>query len=130
MITYRTDVRPDAQVVADLYRISPLRRPVDDVQRIARMYDGSNVVVTAWSGDQLVGILRGWTDNAFDGYICDLAVHPDFQKRGIGVRLLDRAREGKPEVQWILTASTIAKEYYSHLGWIKIENGWKIPRDV
>ncbi|MCX5661176.1 MAG: GNAT family N-acetyltransferase [Planctomycetota bacterium] len=128
MITYRTDVRPEAKAIADLYRAAPLNRPVDDLPRIARMFEGSNVVVTAWSGDRLAGILRGWTDGAFDGYICDLAIHPDFQKQGLGAKLLDLAREGKPEVQWVLLASRIAAEYYSHIGWTKIENGWKSPR--
>jgi len=129
MVTYRSDVRPDAQVIADLYRASPLIRPVDDVDRIRRMYEGSNLILTVWDGDLLVGILRGWLDGAFDGYVCDLAVHPEYQKQGIGAKLLDLAREGRPEVQWVLRASKIAAEYYQHIGWQKIENGWFFPRE-
>ena len=48
MILYRSDVRPDAAVIAALYRGSPLNRPVDDVDRIRKMYEGSNLVLTAW----------------------------------------------------------------------------------
>ena len=40
------------------------------------MYEGSNVVWTAWDGARQVGILRGWTDGAYDGYVCDLAIDP------------------------------------------------------
>lgn len=124
MILYRSDVRPDAQTIADLYRLSPLNRPVDDVDRIRRMFEGSNVVLTAWDDHRLVGILRGWLDGAYDGYVCDLAVHPDYQKHGIGVKLLELVREGQPEVQWVLRASKLAADYYRHIGWEKIENGW------
>src|SRR5438067_13020596 len=102
MISYRNDITPDAQLIADLYRAAPLIRPVDDVDRIRRMYEGSNLVITAWDGDRLVGILRGWLDGAFDGYVCDLAVHPDFQNHGVGAKLLEISRQAHPEVQWVL----------------------------
>ncbi len=120
----RSDSRPCANVIADLYRRSPLYRPVDDVARIAAMYLGSNIVITAWDGDKLIGILRGWTDGAYDGYVCDLAVDPDYQKQGIGRELLEKVIEQSPRIQWVLRASKIAAEYYIHLGWEKIENGW------
>jgi ribosomal protein S18 acetylase RimI-like enzyme len=128
-VTYRTDVRPDAAVISALYAAAPLIRPVHDLQRIGRMYAASSVVVTAWRGDELVGILRGLTDGAFDGYVCDLAVHPAVQNLGIGRQLLARVREISPQIQWILRASKIAANYYEHLGWQKIENGWFVPRE-
>jgi len=129
MITYRDDITPDAQIIADLYRAASLIRPVEDVDRIRRMYAGSNLVVTAWDGNRLIGILRGWFDGAFDGYVCDLAVDPAFQKQGAGAKLLDFARQGRPEIQWVLRASKIAAQYYEHIGWKQIENGWFWPRE-
>ena len=128
MISYRSDVRPDAADIAALYRGSPLNRPVDDVDRIRRIYEGSNLVLTAWEGERLVGILRGWTDGAYDGYVCDLAIAPDCQKLGIGRALLEQAIAISPQVQWVLRASKIAVNYYDHIGWQKIENGWLWPR--
>ena len=128
MITYRSDVRPDAAVIAALYRSSPLNRPVDDADRIRRTYEGSNLVFTAWDGERPVGILRGWTDHAYDGYVCDLAIAPDSQKLGIGRALLEQAVAISPEVQWVLRASKIAERYYEHIGWQRIENGWLWPR--
>ena len=128
-ITYSSTARPSAALIAELYRQSPLYRPVDDVDRIARIYSGSNLVLSAWSGATLVGILRGWTDGAFDGYICDLAVHPQYQTLGIGRELLRLGLATSPQVQWVLRASKIAANYYEHLGWQKIENGWFWPRE-
>jgi ribosomal protein S18 acetylase RimI-like enzyme len=128
MISYRSDSRPDIRFIADLYQATPLNRPVDDLERMRTMFENSNFVLTVWDGQRLVGILRGWHDGAFDGYICDLAIHPDYQKQGIGAKLLELARETRPQVQWLLTASRIATDYYQHVGWKKIENGWKWPR--
>lgn len=128
MIEYRTDARPEAAVIAQLLAAAPLKRPLDDIERIGRMYAASNIVVTAWDSARLVGILRGWTDGAYDGYICDLAVLPDVQRQGIGRKLLEIAIGGKPDVQFVIRASQIARDYYDHLGWQKIENGWFVAR--
>lgn len=123
-IRYAADERPDARRVAALYTAAQLRRPVEDADRIARTYAGSPVVLSAWDGPRLIGILRGWTDGAYDGYVCDLAVDPDYQKQGVGRELLRRCVSQSPEVQWVLRASVIAADYYEHLGWTRIENGW------
>ena len=124
MIKYTDSNRPDTTEVVALYAAALLRRPIDDPDRIARMYAGSPVVITARDEGRLVGILRGWTDGAFDGYVCDLAVHPEYQRAGIGRELLARCEARSPEVQWVLRASVIAGRYYEHVGWSKIENGW------
>jgi ribosomal protein S18 acetylase RimI-like enzyme len=127
-VTYHQDRRPEAEAVRALYAAAPLRRPIDDPDRIRRMFEGSNVVLTAYAGARLVGVLRGWTDFAFDGYVCDLAVHPDFQHQGVGRSLLALAQALGEGIGWILMASPNAADYYGHLGWNRVDNGWKLPR--
>jgi GNAT superfamily N-acetyltransferase len=124
VITYRDDVRPDVEQINAVYRSAPLYRPVVDRDRIQRLYEGSNVVITAWDDDLLVGILRGLTDGNYDGYVCDLAILADYQAKGIGRELLDRAIAPYPDVTWILRAAATAKSYYGHLGWVQADNAW------
>jgi len=133
---HRSDVVPDPKAIAELYDAAELRRPTSDPARLKRMFQCSNVVLTVWEerekrlGNRLVALLRGWTDYAYDGYVCDLAVHPDFQKHGLGRDLLERVQSlGRPDVQWVLQASVIAQDYYAHVGWQKIENGWMWLRE-
>lgn len=128
-INYRNDYCPNVEVITELYKEALLNRPNDDLDRITRMYKGSNIVITAWDGERLVGILRGWTDKSYDGYICDLAILPKYQKAGIGKELLSQVISNNPKVQFVLRASVIAGEYYKHIGWEKIENGWVFPRE-
>jgi GNAT superfamily N-acetyltransferase len=92
------------------------------------MYEGSNVVISAYAGDRLIGVLRGWTDFVYDGYVCDLAIHPDFQNAGVGRRMLELSQELGEGIQWILVASPLARDYYAHLGWKRVEEGWEWPR--
>lgn len=128
MICYRSGQPPRTEDIIAVYQSAPLRRPVEDPARIARMFAVANLIWTAWDGERLVGVLRGWTDGAYHGYICDLAVDAGYQKAGVGRELLRRATEGKPEVEFILRAAATAREYYAHLGWQPIENGWSQPR--
>jgi len=127
-LTYHLDRRLEVGAIRALYAAAPLRRPIHDPDRIRRMFEGSNVVISAYEGERLVGLLRGWTDFAFDGYVCDLAIHPAYQKARVGRRLLDLAMGLGEGVQWVLLASPIAKDYYAHVGWEKVENGWRMAR--
>lgn len=128
MIRIQHDPRPDLEAIRILYAASPLRRPIGEPQRLKKMFDHANVVISAWDGERLVGLLRGWTDFAFDGYVCDLAIHPGYQKQSLGRRLLDEASALGPDIHWVLLASPIAKDYYRHIGWRQLPNAWDLPR--
>lgn len=128
-LSFHQDRLPEVEAIRALYAASPLRRPIHDPERIRRMYLGSNVVISAYAGERLVGVLRGWTDFAYDGYVCDLVIHPELHHTGIGRRLLELAQGLGEGIQWVLLASPIARDYYAHLGWAKVENGWSLSRE-
>lgn len=52
--------------------------------------------ITAYDADMLVGCLRILTDGYFFGTITELLVLPEYQKHGIGSRLLQLAKETAP----------------------------------
>ena len=52
--------------------------------------------ITAYDGDELVGCLRMLSDGYFFGTITELLVLPEYQKQGIGSRLLQLAKENTP----------------------------------
>lgn len=118
-ITYRSNIRITAGDFIDVLRRSTLaeRRPVDQPERIQRMLDNCNVMVTAWAGDRLVGVSRAVTDFSFCCYLSDLAVDKDFQHRGIGKKLVRITHEtAGMETQLILLAAPAATEYYPKIG--------------
>jgi len=47
-IVYKTDVIPNTAQIISLYINSGLKRPVEDKNRIKRMFANSNLIVTAW----------------------------------------------------------------------------------
>lgn len=52
--------------------------------------------MTAYDGKRLVGCLRILSDGYFFGTITELLILPEYQKQGIGSRLLQLAKEHTP----------------------------------
>lgn len=61
--------------------------------RLIKALKGSSLVITAWNGSKLVGLLRGIDDGEMVAFLHYLLVHPDYQGMGIATHLLDMAKE-------------------------------------
>ncbi len=107
------------------------RRPVDDHDCIAGMLANSNLIVTAWDGERLVGVARSVTDFHYACYLSDLAVDSSYQKRGIGKQLLVLSQtQLGPQCKLILIAAPKAQEYYGAIGFTANERCWVLePED-
>ncbi|NGF58267.1 GNAT family N-acetyltransferase [Parapedobacter sp. SGR-10] len=128
-ITYQTGLIPDTKDIVEVYRSSGIKRPVEDLARIANMYTNSNLIVTAWAGNKLVGISRSITDFYYCCYLSDLAVRKEYQKTGIGSELIALTRERiGDQVALILVSAPEAIDYYPKVGFDKINNGYMIKR--
>ena len=129
MIEYQYNVPLDPADVVRVLKASGITRPTGDIDRIARMYATSNLLLSAWSDGALVGVCRGLTDYSYVCYLADLAVARDFQKQGIGRQLIQNARDALGEgVSIILLSAPGAMTYYPKVGFEKIGNGFMIAR--
>ncbi|HEV2863183.1 MAG TPA: GNAT family N-acetyltransferase [Pyrinomonadaceae bacterium] len=126
-ITYSFGNDLDVDAVIELYLDSTLgeRRPVDDRAIVADMLRHANLVVAAWDGPLLVGVSRTMTDFAYVGYLSDLAVRLPYQRRGIGVRLIEKTRERMgPRSTLVLLAAPKAVGYYPRIGFTRHDSAW------
>jgi ribosomal protein S18 acetylase RimI-like enzyme len=118
-IQYTTERKVDVAAFKSILERSGLaaRRPVGDPERLARMLQAYNLVVTAWQGELLVGIATCWTDYAHSAYLADLAVAADSQRRGIGRQLVELAHQRVgPQVTLLLLSAPAAVNYYPKIG--------------
>lgn len=106
------------------------RRPVEDRECMAGVVQNSNLMVSAWDGERLVGIARAMTDFHYACYLSDLAVDNSYQKKGIGKRLLalTQAQLG-PLCKLILIAAPGANDYYPQLGFSNNPRCWVLERE-
>jgi ribosomal protein S18 acetylase RimI-like enzyme len=129
-VEYRDDAQIGVEQAIELYRRSSLgeRRPVDRPDVFAGMLRNANLVVTAWCGELLVGIARTLTDFSYVAYLADLAVDGEYQRQGIGKRLIEETRRRlQPECMIVLLAAPKANDYYVKLGFEHNPRAWVLP---
>ena len=128
-VTYRTGNSLNLDDVIALYRSSTLgeRRPIENRDIVQSMISNADLIVTAWVDDHLVGIARTLTDFAYVAYLADLAVHHDYQRKGIGKELLRRTKLGLEDSCMItLLAAPAARDYYEKLGYEHNPRAWML----
>lgn len=123
-----SDGRPiSVEEAIDLYKRSTLgeRRPTGRI-----FLRACSTTPIAWNGEQLVGIARTLTDFSYVAYLADLAVDIDYQRQGIGRRLVEETRRRLwPECMIVLLAAPKANEYYPKLGFEQNPRAWVLKGD-
>ena len=128
-IQYSFEKRPTADQIIDLYDDAGLPRPTNDKERIHKMFDNSNLIVTAWDKDILVGVSRSITDWVWSCYLSDLAVRTEYKKEGIGKQLINLTKEKVGEQSMVLLLSVpSAMNYYPKVGFEKQESSFIMNR--
>jgi predicted N-acetyltransferase YhbS len=124
---YRIGNDLDLDGVLEVYRDSSLgeRRPIADRQRMEQMLRNANLVISAWEGEEMVGIARSISDYVYVTYLADLAVKKSRQRLGIGKELIRRTREvGGAQTMLLLLAAPAAQDYYPHIGFQHHPQAW------
>ena len=131
IVAYRIEPDLTVEEFIDILNRSTFaaRRPVNDVVTIRQMLQNADVILTARIAGHLVGVARSLTDFAFATYLSDLAVDERHQRRGIGKELIRRTHEAAGlHTMLILLSAPKAETYYPHIGMVKHESCWTLPR--
>ena len=126
-IIYKVNAEITADAYIDLLSQTSLgeRRPIQDIERIKGMLKNSNLTVSAWVENRLVGVSRSVTDFHFCCYLSDLAVSEAFQKYGIGKKLVEITSEQlESNCTIILLAAPQATTYYAKIGFDQHPSAW------
>lgn len=106
------------------------RRPIDNTVCIQGMLDNSNLIVSAWAKQTLIGVARCVTDFHYACYLSDLAVDSHWQCKGIGKTLIEETHRAlQPGCTLILLAAPKAHKYYEKRGFSRHERCWIQPTD-
>ncbi len=130
-ITFRHDAAISVEQAIDLYNRSTLgeRRPVSRPDIFAGMLKNADITITAWDGEKLVGISRTLTDFSYVAYLADLAVDVDYQRQGIGKRLIEVTKQKiGPDCMVVLLAAPTANDYYAKLGFEHNPRAWMLKK--
>lgn len=124
MLTYQIEKNISVEEFTEVLVNSRLgeRRPIDEPDRIAKMLEHGNLIVTARFDGKLVGVARSLTDFLYCTYLSDLAVEDKFQKQGIGKELIRLTKLETPKAKLILLAAPNTESYYPKIGMTRHES--------
>ncbi len=118
----------DWEALSELYRLAPLgkKRP-EDLQRV---FFNSMFQCFVYCEERLVGAGRALADGRDCSYLCDVAVHPEFQGNGLGkaiVTKLVNLSSGHNKI--ILYAAPGKENFYRQMGFRRLRTGMAIFED-
>lgn len=111
--------------ILSLYRSVGWSAYYDRPEVLKEAFDRSLCVFEAWDGDNLVGLIRAVGDGASIVFVQDILVRPEYQRRGIGTRLIAKLLQRYEQVRQLhlLTddqPSTVG--FYRAVGFTPVEN--------
>jgi ribosomal protein S18 acetylase RimI-like enzyme len=105
--------------LSELYKIAPLgtKLPVD----LKTVFSNSKFKCFVYEKKRLIGVGRALADGKDCSYICDIAIHPDYQDRGLGKEIvLNLVRLSQGHKKIILYANPGKEGFYAKLGFKKM----------
>ncbi len=88
-----------------------------------RAFMNSRTVVFVFDEEALIGFGRAISDGEYQAAIYDVAVHPDYQGKGIGRLIIQTIVEKNPTCNFILYASPGKERFYEKEDFKRMKTG-------
>ncbi|MFD1675226.1 GNAT family N-acetyltransferase [Alicyclobacillus fodiniaquatilis] len=93
-----------------------------DIGIIRKILAASTHVTIAMDGQRMVGFGRAISDGVFNAAIYDVVVHPDYQRHGIGKRIVEDLLHRLRDISCVhLIATTGNEHFYRGVGFKKVK---------
>jgi ribosomal protein S18 acetylase RimI-like enzyme len=111
----------DWNLVSEILRNAGMKYYSGEIHR--RAFNNSFTTIFAFDGDMLVGFGRAISDGEYQAAIYDVAVIPEYQKKGIGRMIIRSIMERIPGCNFILYSSPDKEKFYEKLGFRRMKTG-------
>jgi len=125
MVRYKTDLAGVDWVAAvDVFERAPLggRTP----EALERAFRNSYACVLVYDDETLVGLARALCDGEYQAVIYDVVLLPEYQKRGIGKRMMEELLKQIPANNIVLYAVPGREGFYAKCGFRKMRTAMAI----
>jgi ribosomal protein S18 acetylase RimI-like enzyme len=130
-ITYETNPInfENPEKILTLFENAGLSKPEWTAERMRKSINGSTTVVLAWQDKELIGFASAISDRAWIGYISQLAVSREYQRRGIGRNLIQKVLADLGNgVTVVVHSAEEASDFYKSVGFTSYKNVFVKPR--
>ena len=105
----------DWSELSNLYKIAPLGNK--SAKALKTVFSNSRYMHFIYHESLLIGAGRALADGYDCSYICDVAIHPEFQSKGLGKAMIEKLVEDSKEHQKIILYAVPTKEpFYAKFG--------------
>lgn len=123
-IILRDNMIPDIKEIGVLYKEAGWVSYITDMENLNNAYKNSLKIISAWVGEKLIGVIRVVGDGYTIIYIQDIIVLKEYQRQGVGTKLINEILEEYKNIrQKVLMSdnepSTLA--FYNKLGFVNTE---------
>jgi len=116
----------DWKTVAETLQLVGMAHYDPDVHR--RAFEASHTRVFVYLDGRLIGFGRAISDGVYQAAVYDVAVIPEFQKKGIGTVIMKNILDSLSSCNIILYASPGKEDFYRTLGLRKMRTGMALFR--
>ncbi|OFX66920.1 MAG: GNAT family N-acetyltransferase [Bacteroidetes bacterium GWE2_29_8] len=88
-----------------------------------RAFNNSHTVVFVFDEENLIGFGRAISDGEYQAAIYDVAVLPDYQRKGIGKMIIQYIIKNNPNCNFILYASPGKEKFYEKENFRQMKTG-------
>ena len=118
----------DYQELSNLYKIAPLGNKPSEL--LEKVFTNSLFKYFLYNDKKLIGVGRALADGADCSYICDVAIHPNYQGKGLGKKIIEKLIEDSKEHKKIILYAVPDKEpFYAKFGFSKMKTAMAIFRE-
>lgn len=114
--------------LSELYRLAPLgeKNPID----LKEIFSNSRFKCFIYDDSHLIGAGRALADGKDCSYICDIAVHPDYQNTGLGKQIVKTLVDDSAGYKKIILYSNPGIEgFYEKMGFKQMKTAMAIFAD-
>ena len=111
----------DWKLVPDILREVGMGYHEPDVHRKA--FENSYVTVFLYHDNRMIGFGRAISDGAYQAGIYDVAIKPEYQRKGLGSIIIENILARLPRCNFILYASPGKEDFYRKHGFRQMKTG-------
>jgi len=125
-ITWENDTETlNYKELSNLYKIAPLGNKSPEL--LEKVFINSMFKYFLYDDKKLIGAGRALADGADCSYICDVAIHPNYQGKGLGKKIIEKLIEDSKEHKKIVLYAVPSKEpFYAKFGFAKMKTAMAI----
>lgn len=121
MVRYSLEKKVDLKRLAELFDEVGWNDKTADIPRLEAMIRNSQIVVTAWEKDNMVGFACCVTDHVYHGQINHVVVDSGFHGQGIGRELVKKIIDDNNKVTYVLRGDPENAAFYKRLGFLNYD---------